>query len=170
MNDTYEVVGETDQCDFPGWFDPGSGSFAQLALWALGRLTCDINWSAWPKIVRLTRDGKTHVATVDVMMHDDEPKEMPLPAISESAVRISVECEAIKQTLLAKNRAYGDSALDPVRIFSKADGEEQLRVRIDDKLSRLMRGKDAGEDVLLDLIGYLILLRVAKKGNQNESL
>lgn len=38
--------------------------------------------------------------------------------------------------LLAKNAAYGNSALEPVRIFSKADPTEQIRVRIDDKLSR----------------------------------
>jgi hypothetical protein len=34
-------------------------------------------------------------------------------------------------------------------------------VRIDDKMSRLVRGEAAGEDVELDLIGYLILKRVA---------
>jgi hypothetical protein len=52
-----------------------------------------------------------------------------------------------------------------VRIFSKADPEEQIRVRIDDKLSRLARGHDAGEDVILDLLGYLILLRIARRIN-----
>lgn len=64
--------------------------------------------------------------------------------------------------LLAKNAAYGDSALSPLRVFSSADTAEQLRVRIDDKLSRLARGSEfAGDDTVLDLIGYLILLRVA---------
>ena len=65
--------------------------------------------------------------------------------------------------LLEKNRQYGNSALKPVRIFSKADATEQILVHIDDKLSRLARGQAAGEDVVLDLIGYLILLRVAQK-------
>jgi len=64
--------------------------------------------------------------------------------------------------LKAKNAAYGNSALDPVRIFSKADAAEQINVRIDDKLSRIQRGSDAGEDVDLDLIGYLVLRRIAK--------
>jgi hypothetical protein len=76
---------------------------------------------------------------------------------------IMMECESLRDLLLEKNKAYGNSALDPVRIFSKADPVEQLKVRLDDKLSRLMRGTDAGEDVELDLLGYLILLRVAKK-------
>lgn len=76
--------------------------------------------------------------------------------------RIIVECEKVKQLLLAKNASYGDSAMDPVRLFSKANAEEGLRVRIDDKLSRIARGADAGEDTELDLIGYLILLRVVR--------
>ena len=79
------------------------------------------------------------------------------------AHRIAAECDAIKALLLARNAAYGNSALDPVRIFSRADTVEQLRVRIDDKLSRIARGASAGEDVIADLIGYLILLRIATR-------
>ncbi len=73
------------------------------------------------------------------------------------------ECLAIAEMLVEKNRAYGNSALAPVRVFSKASSEEQLLVRIDDKLSRLARGSAAGEDVVADLIGYLVLLRIARK-------
>jgi len=40
---------------------------------------------------------------------------------------------------------------------------EQINVRIDDKLSRIARGRDyAGDDTELDLIGYLVLRRVAR--------
>lgn len=76
---------------------------------------------------------------------------------------IRAECDAIRDMLLAKNAAYGDSAMNPVRILSRCDPAEQLRVRIDDKLSRLARGTAAGEDVVLDLIGYFVLLRIAEK-------
>ena len=65
--------------------------------------------------------------------------------------------------LLSKQAAYGNAALDPVRIFSRSDAVEQLRVRIDDKLSRLARGSAAGEDVAKDLRGYLVLLEVAER-------
>lgn len=75
----------------------------------------------------------------------------------------------IEAMLLEKNRAYGNSALEPVRIFSKADSIEQLKVRLDDKLSRLMRGEAAGEDVELDLVGYLVLLRVARQMVSRQS-
>jgi hypothetical protein len=72
--------------------------------------------------------------------------------------------DEIEQMLLSKNAAYGNSALDPLRVFSKASPEEQIRVRIDDKLKRLQNQTPGdAEDTELDLIGYLILLRIAKK-------
>ena len=68
--------------------------------------------------------------------------------------------------LLAKNAKYGDSALKPKRIFSQQGSIEQILVRIDDKLSRIatcgFRGEH-DEDTLNDLIGYLILLKVAAR-------
>lgn len=72
-------------------------------------------------------------------------------------------CRSIEKLLLEKNAAYGNSALDPLRVFSKASSIEQILVRIDDKLSRLSRGAAAGEDVEQDLLGYLVLLRVARR-------
>lgn len=80
--------------------------------------------------------------------------------ITDVQALIIKQCKAVSDILISKNEAYGNSALDPVRVFSKAPTDEQLNVRIDDKLSRLMRGDNAGEDVILDLIGYLILKRV----------
>ena len=75
--------------------------------------------------------------------------------------KITEVCEEIKEILLEKNRCYGDSALNPLRIFSNANVIEQLNVRIDDKLSRIQRGSEyKDDDTELDLIGYLILKRV----------
>lgn len=86
-------------------------------------------------------------------------------SIEEMQALIAEECDSIKELLLRKNRDYGNSAISPKRIFSDASAVEQIKVRIDDKLSRLMsRGKKAiSEDTEQDLIGYLILLRVAKR-------
>lgn len=77
------------------------------------------------------------------------------------AADLDVVLDRVRAFLRQKNAAYGDSALNPVRIVSKASADEQIRVRIDDKLSRLARGDAAGEDVLKDLLGYLVLLEVA---------
>lgn len=83
--------------------------------------------------------------------------------IAQTQVDIAETCDSIKELLLEKNRKYGDSALNPVRVFSKSDSIEQIRVRIDDKLSRLRnQQQDEDEDVINDLIGYLVLLKVAQ--------
>lgn len=79
-------------------------------------------------------------------------------------------CDEVKALLLEKNRAYGNSAADPVRIFSRVEALEQINVRIDDKLSRIARGNEYhGDDTELDLIGYLILKRAIKKEAANEN-
>lgn len=78
--------------------------------------------------------------------------------------QIRAECAALAEMLVDKNRKYGNSALSPVRIFSKASPKEQILVRMDDKLSRLRTASlDEDEDVLLDLLGYGILYRIADK-------
>lgn len=78
----------------------------------------------------------------------------------------------IRALLLEKNASYGDSALNPVRIMSDAAAAEQIRIRMDDKLSRLYRGfafedTETGnpEDTLKDLVGYYFLLKIAEARN-----
>ena len=75
------------------------------------------------------------------------------------------EIQDLQKFLIEKNNKYGNSALQPVRRFAKSDCIEQLNVRIDDKLSRLVRGNGDDEDTELDLLGYLLLKRVAKREN-----
>ena len=78
--------------------------------------------------------------------------------------KVSNICNGIAEMLEEKNKKYGDSALNPKRIFSNASPKEQILVRIDDKLSRLSNQNiDEDEDVVDDLIGYLILLKIAQQ-------
>ena len=65
--------------------------------------------------------------------------------------------------LLEKNAAYGDTATNPANVFSNLNSIEAIKVRIDDKLSRIKNKgiNDKTEDTLTDLIGYLILLKIA---------
>lgn len=92
----------------------------------------------------------------------DKIYQLAIPNLaSDTQHLIAKECIHIARVLLEKNRKYGDSALKPIRAFSKSGADEQLRVRLDDKLTRLInRAKDEDEDVELDFIGYLILLRI----------
>lgn len=70
----------------------------------------------------------------------------------------------LRTLLLEKNRKYGNSALEPARVFSKASPKEQLLVRMDDKISRIVSGQsDDLEDVFTDLQGYLVIYKIAEK-------
>ena len=73
-------------------------------------------------------------------------------------------CNEIRDLLLAKNKDYGDSAIEPDNIFSKLDNAQAICARIDDKLSRIKNKglDDKTEDTLDDLIGYLVLLKIAR--------
>ena len=84
--------------------------------------------------------------------------------LTETQREIANLGQQITNMLIEKNRKYGDSALNPTRIFSKANAVEQIKVRIDDKLSRVLSGQDdEDEDIDLDLVGYLYLLIIAKR-------
>ena len=94
--------------------------------------------------------------------------------MNEMELKISAVCDDIKELLIHKNRKYGNSALQPNRIFSKCSATEQLLVRIDDKLNRIKKGAGllaTDEDVINDLIGYLVLLKISMESDkQNEIL
>ena len=93
--------------------------------------------------------------------------------MNETELKISGICDDIKELLIHKNRKYGDSALNPCRVFSKASATEQLLVRIDDKLNRIMQGAGLlaeDEDVVNDLIGYLILLKIGMTDEKNKQV
>ena len=88
-------------------------------------------------------------------------------------MKISGICDDIKELLIHKNRKYGNSALKPCRVFSKSSPVEQLLVRIDDKLNRIMQGAGLlaeDEDVVNDLIGYLVLLKIGMNDEKNREM
>ncbi len=121
-------------------------------------------------------ERKIGAIIADLDGEDDEPtfnelrtppiKKAGMPAVkfTQTADDINEVCEEIRTLLIRKNESYGDSALSPRRICSKAPSDEQIKVRIDDKLNRMAQGNDDfNEDVTLDLLGYFILLRICQK-------
>lgn len=84
------------------------------------------------------------------------------------AVAFTEVLTSARQMLIEKNAAYGDSALNPVRVFASSSPMEQLLVRLDDKVSRIERGQAAGEDVANDLLGYLLLVLIAERRTETS--
>ena len=100
---------------------------------------------------------------------------------SDTMTRVAKYLDDVESMLARKNVKYKDSCYHPKRIFSKESPIEQLKVRIDDKLSRItdlgddpfmdlfrvmlrvIDGHVDDEDTVMDLIGYLVLLACAPK-------
>ena len=80
----------------------------------------------------------------------------------EFSAKVSDVLIEIKDLLIAKNKKYGNSALEPLGVFSQLSAKDGLLIRIDDKLKRIKNGSldHDDEDVINDLIGYLVLLKI----------
>jgi hypothetical protein len=79
------------------------------------------------------------------------------------ALDLEAVIEHVRAMLIAKNRKYGDAALNPQQTFASCNAIELINVRIDDKLNRIKnRQTDEDEDPELDLLGYLLLKQIAK--------
>jgi hypothetical protein len=71
--------------------------------------------------------------------------------------------ESMCHLLIEKNRMYGDAALSPKSIFSKLPAGEAIKIRLDDKLGRIMANEgEPRKNDFADLIGYLVLFCVSQ--------
>ena len=71
--------------------------------------------------------------------------------------------DAMKDLLLYKNNKYGDSAINPKKVFYKGDATNSILIRLDDKLGRVMSNPDYRPRVndVCDIIGYCTLLLIS---------
>ena len=84
--------------------------------------------------------------------------------------KIKQKCQLLEDLLVRKNDAYGDSALEPLGVFSSANASSGIKVRLDDKLKRIANAGliEDTEDTLIDIAGYIILLMIAKDNESNN--
>ena len=77
--------------------------------------------------------------------------------------------DATKKLLIHKNEKYGDSALNPLAIFTDGDARNNLGARMEDKLMRLKEVGMTAEaiDTLYDLQGYITLMIIAIERHEN---
>ena len=84
--------------------------------------------------------------------------------------KIAEITEAMRDLLLYKNQKYGDSALNPKKIFYKGDARNSILIRLDDKLGRIMANADATPRIndVADIIGYCTLLLISMGATQAD--
>jgi len=114
---------------------------------------------------------------IKTWLHYQEENKMVDNTINRVHMLINRICDELAEFLINKNTAYGNSALNPQRIFSNFNSLEQIRIRIDDKLSRIKnltsnphinKGDETLDQTKKDLIGYLILEQVAEIMNKTD--
>jgi len=65
--------------------------------------------------------------------------------------------------IVEKNRRYGDSALEPVRLFApRIEPGDAIRIRLDDKLARVRNSGELRKNDVADIMGYLCLLCISE--------
>jgi hypothetical protein len=64
---------------------------------------------------------------------------------------------SLASLLIYKNKKYGNSALEPLSIFS---GKSKVGTRIDDKLARIKNNDTLQKNDVADVMGYLTLICV----------
>lgn len=69
---------------------------------------------------------------------------------------------SVREVLFEKNKKYGNSALQPMNVFSKKTSSNSILDRLDDKLSRIKNSEELRKNDVFDLLGYLILLCIQK--------
>lgn len=77
--------------------------------------------------------------------------------------KISDIMDSMKDLLLYKNQKYGDSAINPKKIFYKGDSTNSILIRLDDKLGRIISNTEEKPRVndTADIIGYCTLLLIS---------
>ena len=90
--------------------------------------------------------------------------------VSETQQNISEIMDSMKDLLLYKNQKYGDSAINPKKIFYKGDSTNSILIRLDDKLGRVMSNQENKPRVndVADIIGYCTLLLISMGVNKDD--
>jgi len=78
--------------------------------------------------------------------------------VQRDIIKVGVE---MIEFLLTKNNRYGNSALEPVNVCSKLDSNEQINIRMDDKLMRIKNSNIERKNDFVALSGYILLKCIA---------
>lgn len=107
--------------------------------------------------VKITMDTVTGMNLADLM------SKSPWGDLPPTQQKIHEIMGAMKDLLLYKNQKYGDSAINPKKIFYKGDSTNSILIRLDDKIGRVMSNTEEKPRIndVCDIIGYCTLLLIS---------
>ena len=105
----------------------------------------------------VTMDAVTGMNLADLM------SKSPWGDLPPTQKKIHEIMGAMKDLLLYKNQKYGDSAINPKKVFYKGDSTNSILIRLDDKLGRVMSNTEEKPRIndVCDIIGYCTLLLIS---------
>ena len=105
----------------------------------------------------VTMDAVTGMNLADLM------SKSPWEGLPPTQQKIHEIMGAMKDLLLYKNQKYGDSAINPKKVFYKGDSTNSILIRLDDKIGRVMSNTEEKPRVndVADIIGYCTLLLIS---------
>ena len=107
--------------------------------------------------IEVTMDSVTGRSLADLM------SKSPWGDLPPTQQKIHEILGAMIDLLLYKNQKYGDSAINPKKIFYKGDSTNSILIRLDDKIGRVMSNTEEKPRVndVCDIIGYCTLLLIS---------
>lgn len=114
-----------------------------------------------PNVGSNVKQAKSEIEIVSRNTFD--PKSLSPWGETPTQQKIKDILSGMTDLLLYKNKKYGDSAINPKKIFYKGDSTNSILIRLDDKIGRVMSNTEEKPRVndVADIIGYCTLLLVS---------
>ena len=144
--------------DGEAWYNPG------------GTVRVKMPWDNGDDPVRVPKTGTSNKYMLDEIAMDNVQASVmkglmddPYGDATPTQRKIREIIDAMKDLLLYKNQKYGDSAINPKKVFYKGDATNSILIRLDDKLGRVMSNTEEKPRIndVCDIIGYCTLLLIS---------
>ena len=165
LDDVREIKKQSNVKDC--WFDDKEGLFHCLMFdgseWTSPTGSAQDDWKRIPK--RGTPEPEHNdslLPQIEAQLYA-KSLENPWGDLPPTQQRIHEIMGAMKDLLLYKNQKYGDSAINPKKIFYKGDSTNSILISLDDKIGRVMSNTEEKPRVndVCDIIGYCVLLLIS---------
>lgn len=116
------------------------------------------------KVPKTGSDAKQAKSEIEIVSRNTfDPKSLYPYGETPTQQKIKDILSEMTNLLLYKNQKYGDSALNPKKIFYKGDSTNSILIRLDDKIGRVMSNTEEKPRVndVCDIIGYCTLLLIS---------
>lgn len=118
-----------------------------------------LGWETFTWETFTSREVRHHLITIERFKEFYPEEDAPTEIVEDTAPKnvFDTITSSIADLLKYKNEKYGNSALQPLKVF---EGKAKVGQRLDDKLARIKNSDTLKKNDVADLIGYLTLVCV----------